>query len=212
VSPTTAEHPALPTFPFASGPVVLRLPPSLRFTRDQLFAVCQENRELRIEQNAQGDLIIMLPPGGETGGRNFDLTAQIAAWVRRDGTGGGFDSSTGFVLLNGATRSPDVAWVLRTRLASLTAAQKQAFLPLCPDFVLELRSPTDRLSTLQAKMAEYAANGARLGWLIDPSERKVHVYRPNADPQVLDDPSAVSGDPELPGLTLDLADIWNPPF
>jgi Uma2 family endonuclease len=191
-------------------PVVLRLKPVVHLTDDQLFELCQLNRDWRIEYTAQGELIVMPPTGGETGNQNAELTFQVQSWARSDQTGVAFDSSTGFKLPNGATRSPDAAWVRRSRLAVLTRDQKQKFLPLCPDFVIELRLPTDNLETVQDKMQEYMDNGAQLGWLIDPSTRRVHVYRPQSQPQILEAPSTVSADPLLAGFELNLQKIWEP--
>lgn len=193
-------------------PLVLRLRPAIEMTREQFFDFCQLNRDLRIERTAEGDIVIMAPAGGETGARNAKLTSQVERWAEQDGSGVAFDSSTGFDLPNGATRSPDVAWVKRSRLAALTPVEKRRFIPLCPDFVIELRSPSDPLSTVQEKMEEYLANGAQLGWLIDPVNRQVYVYRPDADVVRLDNPREVAGDPVLPGFVLDLAPIWEPPF
>ena len=136
--------------------------------------------------------------------------ARHASATLRDGTGVVSDSSGGFILPNGAVRSPDVAWILRSRVEQIPAQQRTRFLPACPDFVLELRSPADRLSTLQAKLREYIANGARLGWLIDPDTKKVHVYRPDRPVEILDNPQTLSGDPELPGFVLDLVPVWQP--
>lgn len=184
----------------------------LVLSEEEFAELCERNPEYRIEQDATGEVIIMPPTGGETGSRNFRITAQLAAWAFLDGTGEGFDSSTGFVLPSGAKRSPDVSWVASDRLAALTAEQKRQFIPLCPDFVVELRSSSDSLADLQAKMEEYRANGARLGWLLDPTERHVYVYRPDAPVETLEHPAAVSGDPELPGFTLQLARIWEPGF
>lgn len=175
---------------------------------DDLFDLCAANRELRIERTSDGELIIMPPTGGETGRRNFDLVGQFAAWVRRDGTGIGFDSSTGFLLPNGAERAPDVAWVRRSRWDALSDAQRKKFPPLCPDFVIELRSPSDTLGALQDKLAEYITCGARLGWLIDADERCAHVYRPGRAIEVHERATELRGDPELPGLVLDLRSIW----
>jgi Uma2 family endonuclease len=194
-----------------AAPLILHTPPGWR-ADDAFFDLCRRNAELRIEQTAEGDLIIMPPAGGETGYRNAEIIAQLGNWAKRDGAGVAFDSSTGFLLPNGAKRSPDAAWVTRSRLATLTPAQKQQFLPLCPDFVAELRSPTDRLPDLQAKMAEYQANGARLGWLIDPAERTVHVYRPAVAVEILAAPGRITADPELPGFVLELQEIWEPGF
>ena len=193
-----------------TSPLVIHLHPVLQMTADQFFEFCVLNRDLQIERTAQGDILIMSPEGWETGGRDAELTAQLRVWAKRDGTGVASGSSTGFVLPNGATRSPDAAWVLKTRLGHLTRKQKEKFLPLCPDFVVELRSPTDRLARLKEKMEEYRENGARLGWLIDPVERKVYVYRPNGEVEIADNPQTVSGDPVLPGFVLELGEIWEP--
>jgi Uma2 family endonuclease len=191
-------------------PVVLKLKPAINLTDDQLFELCQLNRDWRIEYTAQGELIVMPPTGGETSNRNAELTYQVQAWTRRDQAGVAFDSSGGFKLPNGATRSPDAAWVRRSRLAGLTREQKQKFLPLCPDFVIELRSPTDNLQAVLDKMQEYLDNGAQLGWLLDPLTRRVHVYLPQRPPEILDAPNTLSADPLLPGFVLDLRKIWEP--
>src|SRR2546426_8625518 len=176
-------------------PVVLRLAPVIDMSDEQFFELCQLNRDLRLERTSQGDLVIMPPTGGETGRTNFELTGLFGDWVRADGSGVGFDSSTGFTLPNGATRSPDLAWVRQERWKALTPEQRRQFPPLCPDFVLELRSPSDALATLQAKMHEYLDNGAQLGWLIDPIGKKVYTYRPQAAVECLDNPQTISGDP-----------------
>jgi Uma2 family endonuclease len=152
----------------------------------------------------------MAPVGFEGGyleGRTF---AQLDAWAEQDGTGRAFNSNTGYVLPNKANRAPDASWVRMSRLAKLSARQKKKFAPLCPDFVIEVRSASDRLPALQKKMEEYLDNGAILGWLIDPQERKVHVYRPRKRVACLDRPKSLSGDPELPGFVLKLARIWKP--
>lgn len=191
-------------------PLVLYANPTLRQMSDEdFFELCQLNPDWRIEQTSEGDLIIMPPTGGETGKRNFTLTGRFYDWVEKDGTGVGFDSSTAFRLPNGAKRSPDLAWITRQRWEGLTAAERQVFPPLCPDFVVELRSPSDALATLQAKMAEYIANGARLGWLIDPLERRIYAYRPQTEVECLENPATISGDPVLPGFTLALQPIWS---
>lgn len=193
-------------------PIVLHTNPVLKMGEEQFFEFCRLNRDLRIERTAEGDLEVMPPTGGETGNRNLKIAVQLGTWAERDSTGVAFDSSTGFRLPNEATRSPDAAWVKRERLVDLTAEQKQKFLPLCPDFAVELRSPTDSLTLLQDKMREYVENDARLGWLIDPSERRVYVYRPGVEVEQLDGASSLSGEPELPGFKLDLRGIWEPGF
>ncbi len=193
-------------------PVVLHTRPALDIDEQQFFEFCRLNEDWRIERAAEGDLEIMPPTGGETGSRNLNLALQLGAWAGRDGSGVAFDSSTGFTLPNGAVRSPDIAWVRRERLADLNPEQKQRFLPLCPDFVIELRSPSDQLAPIEAKMREYVENGARLGWLIDPVERKVHVYGPADRVEISDKPDSVSGGSILPGFVLDLKPIWEPGF
>lgn len=190
--------------------ITLRLSPAIEMTDDEFFAFCQLNRDLRFERTAEGDIIVMAPTGGETGNRNADITAQLVTWTKRDGTGAAFDSSTGFKLPNGADRSPDGSWVRKSRLAALTHEQKLKFLPLCPDFVIELLSPTDALAVTQAKMSEYIENGAQLGWLIDPEVRKIHVYRSRQAVVVLENTAEIAADPELPGFVLDLREIWEP--
>jgi Uma2 family endonuclease len=183
-------------------------PPLAIMTADQFFDFCQANSELRIERTAEGDMIIMPPAGTESGGRNLDLAVSFGIWARADGTGKGFDSSTGFTLPNGAVRSPDLAWIRLPRWQALSAEERVKFAPICPDFVVELRSPSDRPKDLQEKLEEYIANGAELGWLIDPIEREVHVYRPGQPVECLSDPTEVAGDPVLPGFVLKLAEIW----
>lgn len=189
-------------------PLVLRVRPALDLTDDQFLKVCALNRELWIERTAEGEWHILPPAGGESGRRSADITAQLGNWAKRDGTGTVFGCSAGFRLPNGAVRAPDASWVADARLASFSAREWKRFLPLCPDFVLELRSPWDQLAYLQAKMAEYMANGARLGWLLDPRPRRVYVYRPGAAMERLDRPETVSGDPVLPGFELDLRETW----
>lgn len=197
------------TMPAGEVPFVVHLGAlSKKLDDADFYELCQANQDLRIERTRDGDIIIMPPTGGETGRRNFDLVGVFHAWVRADGTGVGFDSSTVFSLPNGAKRSPDLAWVKLPRWNALTTEQRRGFPPLCPDFVIELRSHTDSLTALQDKMQEYIANGAQLGWLIDPSERKVYVYRPQTADESLEDPASISGDALLKGFTLDLAEVW----
>lgn len=181
---------------------------SVRLTDEQFYQLCQDNEDLRLELTAEGELIIMPPTGGSTGSRNATITARITVWAEKDGTGLSFDSSTMFILPNGAKRSPDGSWVSRERWDALSQEERDKFVPLCPDFVLELRSPSDSLSFLQDKMDEYISNGAGLGFLLDAKAKRVYVYRPGQPVESLDNPRTLSGDPELPGLILALKDIW----
>ncbi len=181
---------------------------SFRLTDEQFQQLCQDNEDLRLELTADGELIIMAPAGGTTGARNADITSQLTMFAKKDGTGVTFDSSTMFCLPNGAKRSPDAAWVSREGWEALTEDERESFVPLCPDFVLELRSKTDSMSVLHEKMLEYIANGAQLGLLLDPKPKQVYVYRPNRPVDRLDNPQTMAGDPVLPGFVLDLKDIW----
>ncbi len=189
-------------------PLTVELPAQMSLSLEQFRELCRANPDLRIERSATGVIMIMPPTFSDSGNRNFNLNVQLGVWAEQDGTGLGFDSSTGFTLPNGAIRSPDAAWVRRERWDALSAEQKASFAPICPDFVVELRSASDRLNTLQDKMQEYLDNGASLGWLIDRPERMVYVYRRDRPVQVLENPETLSGDPELPGLTLRLEKIW----
>jgi Uma2 family endonuclease len=188
------------------------LPASLQWVNEQFFEFCQANKALRIERTAQGDCEIMAPTGGETSWRNSSLIAQLYNWAEQDGSGVVFDSSGGFVLPNGAVRSPDVSWVKKTRLAALTSEQKQRFLPLCPDVVIELQSPSDHAKNLQDKMWEYIENGADLGWLVDPEIRRVFVFQPQKAMVSLDNPEFLSADGLLLGFRLAMHKIWNVGF
>ena len=191
-------------------PWVVHLARIIKVTAAEFRKVCRDNPDWRFELTAEGDLLIMPPTGGETGARSGRVTAQLILWADRDGSGVVFDSSTGFELPNEAIRSPDAAWVARTRLAQLTRSQKQKFIPLAPDFVVEIKSQTDSMRVLQAKMREFVATGTRLGWLIDPQERTVYVYRPHATVRRVDGPATLAGEPVLPGFTLDLRPVWEP--
>ncbi|MFN6568437.1 Uma2 family endonuclease [Dendronalium sp. ChiSLP03b] len=188
--------------------LILNLSPTIELTDDQFFQLCQNNRDLRLERTAEGELIIMPPTGWESGNRNSKLTARVEYWADADGTGLAFDSSTGFKLPNGANRSPDASWVSRKRLAALNPDPAK-FLPMAPDFAVELRSANDSLKTVQQKMQEYIDNGVRLGWLIDPQNQRVEIYRPGKDVEVLQSPTSLSGEDVLPGFVLDLAQILN---
>jgi Uma2 family endonuclease len=198
---------------FLCEPFPLRLDlGSLRqpWNDEEFFELCARNRGLWIERTAEGDILVSPPAGWASSRRSVEIAVALGSWARRDGSGIALGSSGGFVLPNGAMRAPDASWVLRSRLADIPPETREKFLPLCPDFVVEIKSPSDRLADLQAKMEEYRGNGARLGWLIDPEARRVHVYRPGREPEVLEDPREVSGEPELPGFVLDLEPIWAP--
>lgn len=186
-------------------PSTLKL--SIDLTDEQFFELCQRNRDYQFERTELGELLIMSPTGSETGNRNIELAYQLQAWSRRNNLGIAFDSSTGFKLPNGAERSPDASWIRRERWEALTATDRKKFAPICPDFVVELRSETDSLKDLQAKMREYIENGARLGWLIDRKNKRVEIYRPGKDVEILTSPATLSGEDVLPGFVLDLQGI-----
>ena len=194
------------------APVALQFEPAITMTDEQFGQFCAQNDVLRIERNCEGVIEIMPPVKGDTGFKEADIITDLNIWAREDGTGRVSSPSAGFTLPSGAVRMPDASWVSNERYDALTEGERRGFTPLCPDFVIELRSPSDRLSVLQAKMEEYMANGARLGWLLDPSTRQAHIYRPGAPVEILDNPDSLSADPELPGFTLDLKPIWEPAF
>ncbi|CAN5118628.1 Uma2 family endonuclease [soil metagenome] len=192
--------------------VLVHVRPLFEMNDEQFEEFCRLNRDLRIEMTAEGDLIILPPTFARTGNRNSAINAQLYIWNGRDNTGAVFDSSTLFVLPNGAKRSPDAAWVSKSRLASLTEEQRAKFLPLCPDFVIELRSSSDSLAELQEKMREYMNNGAQLGWLLDPLTHSVYVYREDGAIEEIKDAERVEGEPLLAGFVLDLQGIWEVGF
>jgi Uma2 family endonuclease len=187
--------------------LTLNLEAISRITYEQFRALCQTNPDLRFELTAIGELIAMSPTGWESGNRNIKLAAQVQNWTAVDGTGMAFDSSTGFMLPNGAIRSPDVAWVRKDRLDTLKP-DPNTFLPLAPDFVIELRSATDRLKPLQEKMQEYMDNGVQLGWLLNAKDKAVEIYRAGKDVEVLNSPMSLSGENILPGFILDISEIY----
>jgi Uma2 family endonuclease len=195
----------------AKNTLTLELPTTtlLHVTPEQFEALAAANPDLRLECTARGELIVNPPTGGESGQRNSSLTGKLDLWDEtNEELGVVFDSSTGFILPNGATRSPDASWVRRERWDALTSEQRRGFVPLCPDFVVELRSATDSLAKLQEKMQEYLDNGARLGWLIDPQNQRVEIYRPGQEIEVLEHPTELSGEDVLPGFVLNLRRIW----
>lgn len=189
--------------------LVIQMPPSMQMTDEQFFEFCQINGDLRIERNQSGEISIMPPTGSETGNREFNIAVQLGIWTEKDGTGIAFSSSTGFMLSTGAERSPDASWMKLERWNSLLPEQQKRFAPICPDFVIELRSPSDNLQPLKDKMAEYMREpGVQLGFLIDRKHRQVYIYRPGQSEECLENPDAVSADPVLPGFTLNMSKIW----
>jgi Uma2 family endonuclease len=192
----------------APGGLTLRLRPVIEITPDILLELSSLNDDLRFELTAEGELIVMSPTNLDTGDQNSEINMQLRQWAKRDGTGVSFDSSTGYTLKGNAVRSPDASWLLRSRRDALSREQRRKYPEICPDFVIELRSPSDRLRVAQRKMAEWLDNGIRLGWLIDPDARRVSVYQPGAEVRQLDNPDIVAGDPVLPGFSLDLREIW----
>jgi len=188
--------------------LTLNLHSIIQLTDEQFYQLCQDNETLRFERTATGELIIMPPAGGETSNRNARLTAQLWIWNQQNKLGKVFDYSGGFKLPNGADRSPDASWVKLERWNALTPEQQKRFLPLCPDFVIELLSPSDSLKDTQDKMKEYLENGVRLGWLINRKLRQVEIYRPGQEIEVIESPSILSGETVLPGFVLNLESIW----
>jgi len=179
-----------------------------KMTPDEFWEFCAKNRKVRAELTRDGEVIIMPPTGFETSDKNQEILLQLGNWAKTDKSGIVTGSDAGFVLPNGAVYAPDAAWTLRSRIDEFSYEERQKFLLLCPDFVLELRSPSDSLSKLQAKMDEYIENGARLGWLMDPYRKEVYIYRPSREPEILQNPARVSGEDVLIGFELDLSEIW----
>ncbi len=188
--------------------ITVNFNPIINFNDEQFFQLCQHNKDVKFERNAKGEIIIMTPTGGETGKRNFDINVALGIWNQKKGLGICFDSSTGFKLPNGATRSPDVAWIPLKKWDKLSLKERQKFLPFCPDFIIELRSPSDDLKETQEKMQEYMENGCFLGWLINPQDRQVEIYRQGKTKKILDNPQTLSGENILPEFELNIASIW----
>jgi Uma2 family endonuclease len=187
--------------------IQLRLPTDLHLSDEQLFDLCQLNQELRIERTNLGELLIMSPASSDAGARNASLTGQLWLWNRTTGLGQVFDSSAGFIFANGAMRAPDAAWIRRERWEALPLAQRQKFAAISPDFVVKLKSPSDKLEDLQSKMQEYIENGVLLGWLIDPMQRQVWIYKSGTEAVTLENPHSLS-DALLPGFELELNEIF----
>lgn len=189
-------------------PIILRTAHVLTLGDEELFRLCAANRNLRIERDASGNLIIMSPSGSKTSRRNSHVIWALVTWNRETGSGEVFDASGGFLLPNGAMRAPDAAWIPTERWEQFSPEEQEKFLPTCPDFVVELRSPSDRLADLQAKMQEYIENGCRLAWLIDPVEDQVFVYREGGrHSRIGSFEEVLSGEAVLPGFILDLQDL-----
>lgn len=188
--------------------VVIKLRPDKPMSDDEFFNFCQKFSNERIEQNADGEIIIMPPTGFETSERNSELNMQLRIWAKKDGRGRVTESNGEFILPNGAKFAPDASWTLRERVEKIPKKKREQFLPLCPDFVVEITSPSDSLKEMKEKMIEYLGNGAQLGWLIHRKKKQVFIYRLNADVEVLDNPEKVSGEPLLKGFELDLREIW----
>lgn len=188
--------------------VTLNFKPVIELSDNQFYQLCRANPDVKFERNAQGEIIIMSPTGGETGNCNSEINADFVFWNRQTKLGKVFDSSTCFKLPNGANRSPDVSWIKQERWDSLTPEQKETFPPISPDFVLELMSPTDTLKETQEKMTEYMENQVKLGWLINRKTRRVEIYRQGEEVEVLQSPMTLSGEDILPGFILNLQLIW----
>ena len=180
----------------------------INLTDEQFYQLCRKNSDIRFERNSQGDLTIMAPEGGDTGMRSASITTDLGIWNRQTKLGITFGSSTGFKLPNGSDRLPDAAWILKSRWEALTPNQQEKFPPICPDFMIELMSPSDSLKVTRAKMQEFQDNGARLGWLINPSDQQVEIYRIGQPSEVLQTPSSLSGEDVLPNFILSLEEIW----
>ncbi|MGQ0542918.1 MAG: Uma2 family endonuclease [Blastocatellia bacterium] len=179
-----------------------------KVTPDEFWEFCAKNRKLRAELTKDGDVIIMAPTGFESSEENAELVLQLAIWAKKDGTGKVTESNGAYVLPNGATKAPDAAWIRKERLEQFSAEERKKFLPVAPDFVVEIRSESDTLNDLQEKMEEWIENGVLLAWLIDTKTKQVHIYRPNNLAEVLDNPYKVSADDVLPGFELDVTEIW----
>ena len=177
-------------------------------TDEQFAQLCARNRDTKFELTSKGELIVMSPTGSESGRQNADLLTQISIWNRQTKLGVVFDSSTGFTLPNSAKRSPDVSWIEISRWRELSRTQQRKFAPIAPDFVIELMSPNDHLSDIQSKMQEYRSCGVNLGWLIYPDEKRVEIYRLGQTVEVLIEPQTLSGEELMPGLTVELGEIF----
>lgn len=193
---------------FGLSRFVLQFSPFLEMSDEQFFDFCQVNRDLRIERNAEGEIIIMPPTGWETGDKNSEINYQLREWTKKDGRGKCADSSAGYKMPNGAIMSPDASWISNERLEKVSPDKRKKYLPIAPDFVIELRSESDSLVNLKEKMQEYIENGVSLGWLIDPVNKRVYVYHPNSEVEISENPTEILGEPLLKGFVLNLKEIW----
>src|SRR5713226_1262237 len=180
---------------------------SLHLTDEQFYLLCRDNRDLRLELSAEGDLIIMPPAYSETGWKEARVVLRLGVWAEKDGTGRCYGPSAGFTLPNGAKRAPDASWISHKRWESLKPEDREKMARICPDFVVELRSATDRVSDLKNKMAEYLQNGARLGWLLDPIEERVYIYRQQRGVECIENPEELTGEDVLPGFRFNFREI-----
>ena len=188
--------------------LTLNIHNAIELTDERFEQICQSNRDLRFERTSTGKLVVMSPAGSDAGRQNCEVSGQLWLWNRQVRLGVSFDSSAGFTLSNGAIRSPNTSWIKQERWDTLNVSQKRKFAPICPDFVVELCSPSDRLIDVQTKMQEYLNNGTRLGWLIDPESKSAQIYRQNQRVEVQNAPNSLSGEDILPGFELDLQEIW----
>ncbi len=190
-------------------PLLVRRRTGLYASPEAFWELCRDNGDIRLERTARGQVIAMWPAGSESGMKNCDLTVQLGVWSKADGTGFAFDSSAGFTLPSGAVRSPDASWILRERWLDLPKEARLKFATICPDFAIELSSPTDSLPGQRRKLLEYLGQGVRLAWLLHPATGLAEIYRPGREPESLDRPASLSGEDVLPGFVLDLAEIWS---
>ncbi len=195
-------------FNLAEMPLPLRFRPETPMSDEELMRFCAANDDLRVERDANGEILVMTPAGNRTGRINAEIIVELGAWAKSDGRGYFFDSNTGFTLPDGSMRSPDAAWVRKTRWDALNPQDQERFSPICPEFIIELRSPSDNLGELQARMEQWIANGVEVAWLIDPIEHMVSVYRPGDSPEVRYHPTSVQGSGVMAGFELVMARVW----
>jgi Uma2 family endonuclease len=196
-------------FALADMPLPLRFRPETPMSDEELMRFCAANDFLRVERDANGEILVMTPAGSKTGRRNAYLIQVLGAWADADGRGYAFDSNTGFTLPDGSMRSPDAAWIQSARWDALSEADQERYSPISPDFIIELRSPSDNITELEAKMEQWMANGAKVAWLIDPERQIVAVYQANSEPDIYHYPTSVQGQGLIAGFELVMARIWD---